>query len=224
MPSHIGYPKVANPALYRLIQPTYSRLHAPCIASRCNHPHLVLKPLQRFRVYPHPCSLFLTVKGKSKKFPPLRIVHRALLPVDLELQPLFYEPADPGHHPLSCTHASDIDVPVIGVTTEPVSASFKFFVKFVKQFDTLSPLSPFATRNQSIPCDPLRKQTSQPLLGYKAGVDFEPPREKGEGETVLFSFPPRVLYQFVTTCRRLERHQGMVDSRYCRYSVMSSTF
>ena len=95
-----------------------------------------------------------------------------------------------------------------------------------QKFDTLSP---FATRNQSIPCAPLRKQTSQPFLRYQ----FQNTRpklisncSKKRGKEKLSCSPPtpRVPCQVVTTCRRSETHQGMVDSRYWRYSVMSSTF
>jgi hypothetical protein len=57
----------------------------------------------------------------------------ALLPVDLEFEPVFQERRHRRHHPLARRHRPHVDIAIVGVSAEPVSPSFQLLVEIVQQ-------------------------------------------------------------------------------------------
>ena len=60
-------------------------------------------------------------------------VNGAFGDVDLECQSLFKESGETGHDPLTAASALHVDVAVVGVTAEDVTAPLQFLVELVEQ-------------------------------------------------------------------------------------------
>jgi hypothetical protein len=60
-------------------------------------------------------------------------VHRALLCVHNQLQPLLKKLRDRGHHPFTCNLTAHVYVAVIGITAEAVASLFQFLVELIEQ-------------------------------------------------------------------------------------------
>src|SRR5579863_3859223 len=68
----------------------------------------------------------------AQELTPKRTIHRALLAVDLQLQPHFQEACHGGHRPLPRSLAPDVDVAVVGVPTETVASALQLLVQIVQ--------------------------------------------------------------------------------------------
>lgn len=62
-----------------------------------------------------------------------RTIHRTLVPIDLQTQPLLQVPGDRLHHPFPGRLRLHVDVTVVGITAEAVAPPFQRLVQIVQQ-------------------------------------------------------------------------------------------
>ncbi|MGY4287216.1 hypothetical protein ACVWXO_006436 [Bradyrhizobium sp. LM2.7] len=79
-----------------------------------------------------PSRLLPAGEAEAQELADARLGDRALGLVDLELEALFEEPFDPGHHPLARLLTAHIDVAVIGVAHEAVAALLQLLVQHIQ--------------------------------------------------------------------------------------------
>src|SRR5215470_1282061 len=79
-----------------------------------------------------PSRLLPACEAKAQKLADARFGDRALRLVDLQLEALFEEPFNAGHHPFARPLAAHIDVAVVGVTHEAVTALLQFLVQHIQ--------------------------------------------------------------------------------------------
>src|SRR5438093_6690659 len=175
----LAVPEVPSPSpqVYRQLGGSPLEAHASRPARQL--PHSLLETLHGLRRDPpqRPCP---ARKAKAQKLPLPRPRHRTLLSVHLQLELLRDEVTHALHHPLSPPLASDVDVAVVGVAYESVSASLQLPVQIVQHEVRQQGRQRSALRR------PFIRWTHQPVL-HHSGVDERP----DELEQSLVRYPLR---------------------------------
>src|SRR5205807_6729875 len=91
----------------------------------------LLEPFQRLR---RDCALDVRTsrEAESKELPFLRSCHRALCLVDLEFELLSDEARDALHHPLTRAFTANVNVTVVRIANEAMSAALQLLVEFIE--------------------------------------------------------------------------------------------
>jgi hypothetical protein len=97
----------------------------------CELPHSRLEPDYRLWCKAPP-RVWPTREAEAQEFPSLRFGDRALRLVDFELEARGEETLNACHHSFACSLTAYIDVAIVGVTHETMTALLQFLVQDVK--------------------------------------------------------------------------------------------
>src|SRR5229473_3564827 len=122
---------IAAPAPHIRDQFFHCRLDADALGPSRDLPDSPLKPLQRFR-RDRALGVWISCEAEPEELPFLRLCHRTLGLVYLELELLFDEARNALHHPLTRAFAANVDVTVVRITNKAVSPVLQFAVEFVE--------------------------------------------------------------------------------------------
>src|SRR3979490_2326735 len=94
-------------------------------------PNSLLEPCHRFRRQA-PLRLLMIREAESQEFPFPWSSHRALLAVHSQLELRREEPRHAAHHSFAGSPTADVDVAVIRISGEPMSAPLQLLIQFVE--------------------------------------------------------------------------------------------
>src|SRR5215831_7841031 len=123
--------KIVAPAPHIRGQLFHCRRNADALGPARDVPDSLLEPFQRLRRDCAP-DVRASRKAESKELPFLRSCHRALCLVDLEFEFLSDEARDALHHPLARAFTANVNVTVVRIADEAMSAALQLLVEFIE--------------------------------------------------------------------------------------------
>src|SRR6266436_8860802 len=97
----------------------------------CEFPNSLLEPRHRFRRQA-PIRLLVIREAESHEFPFPWSSHRTLLAVHSQLELRREESRHAAHHSVAGSSTADVNVAVVRISCEPMSASLQLLVQFVE--------------------------------------------------------------------------------------------
>src|SRR5258708_20478691 len=97
----------------------------------CEFPNSLLEPRYRFRRQA-PLRLLVIREAESQEFPFPWSSHRTLLPVHSQLELRREEPRHAAHHSFAGSPTAEVNVPVIRISSEPVSSSLPLPIHYLQ--------------------------------------------------------------------------------------------
>src|ERR1017187_8957587 len=123
--------EIAAPAPHIRGQLFHYRLDADALGPSRDVPYSLLEPVQRFRRNRAP-NVRTDCKAEPEELPFLRLCHRTLRLIYLELELLCDEVRDALHHPLTRAFAANVNVTVVRIANKTVSPVLQLAVEFVE--------------------------------------------------------------------------------------------